>query len=117
SLQVLEAGLDVGQAGFRLPVTLGRKVDDPARIDHASSVEDEHLAQTYFARVAGAPVRIIVAREGLLELQGDTLAHHPDAVDRINDGLGARLEQVAFREGDHRRLPSSTRRIFPPLSS
>ena len=44
---------------------------------------------------AGAAVGLVVGREAMPELEGETPAHDPDAVDGIDEGLAAGVEEVA----------------------
>jgi hypothetical protein len=50
--------------------------------------------------------------EGLLELQGDALAHDPDGVDGVHERVGVSLEKVALGVDHHRcHSPRSTCRV------
>ena len=44
---------------------------------------------------AGVAVGLVVGREAVPELEGEPPAHHADAVDGIDEGLAAGLEEVA----------------------
>ena len=97
------------EAGFEALVAALRKPDFKAvdrllgpghqRItDSGDSVADREAAKRFVAAYD--------LKHGI-ELQGDATAHEPDAVHRVDDGLGLRLENVALEVADH-GLPSST---------
>src|SRR6266404_9354649 len=94
--QVPKPSLDVIDLGLALPVLLRREVDDVARIEESTTVEDVHLTHFDFFTIAGSLVLAKHLRKGFLELQGNTLAHDAHRVHGIHQSLSIRLQNVAF---------------------
>ena len=68
-----------------------------------AGVEDEAAPGPNRAPAAGVPIGLVVGREAMPELEGEPPAHDADAVDGIDEGLAAGLEEVASSETDHGR--------------
>ena len=100
--EVVETGGDVLDAAGVAPVALGREVDDEARRPGAG-VEDETAPGPDLAARAGVAVGLVVGREAMAELEGESPAHDADAVDGVDEGLAAGREEVASGETDHGR--------------
>ena len=82
-------------------MTLGREVDDIARPGKLVGIEYEHAPRLHLAPLAGGRIGLKICREGILELQGDTPTHHADAVDRVDQCLGLRFQDVSLNKLDH----------------
>lgn len=99
--EINEAGVDIGQLRRCTPVFLGGKVDDVFRSVELSGVDDEHLAGGNFAAFA----RLFVGGEHLgvaaFELQRNSLAHHPNTVDGVDERFGVSPKEVARAVRDH----------------
>jgi hypothetical protein len=63
-------------------------------------VPHEHAAEVDHDLLAGPPVRRVVLRERLLELQGEALAHDADRVDGVDQRVDVGAEEVAARLPD-----------------
>jgi hypothetical protein len=61
------------------------------------------LTQSHLLGIAPAPVVLEHGRPALLELQRHPFAHHPDAVDGIDEGLRLTREEVADECSKHSR--------------
>jgi len=68
-------------------VALSRKVDDVLGVGWRIGGLNEHGSEMHLVRLACAGVPAVVIRKSLLELQGDSLTHDANAVDRIDQGL------------------------------
>ena len=71
------------------------EVHDPARLGQLAVVEHEHLPEDDLLALAGLLIGLEVAREGILELQRDALAHDPDRVDGVHQHIHIGVEQIA----------------------
>ena len=74
-----------------------------------AGVEDEAAPGPDLAARAGVPVGVEICRETMPELEGESLAHDADAVDGIDEGLAAGVEDVALGETDHGATPGGGR--------
>ena len=73
-----------------------RKIDDPLRANQLIPTGDKHLADLDFASFAGNRVLLEVFGERFFKHQGNSLAHHTDFIDRVNQRLDVGIKQVAF---------------------
>ena len=84
--QVAGAALDVFQSAFPAPMTLGWKVHDVARMQ-AVRLENEKLPRLDLLSLTGRRIRPEVIRKFVAKLQRNPAPHHPDTVDRVDDGF------------------------------
>src|SRR5690606_21200803 len=89
--------------------------DEPVMSLVEPEVADLHL--TRFARLG---VRLVHGRVAEPELKGDAGPHHTDTVDRVDEGLSLRCEQVTVEDAEvsHRDTPATSRLALrrPPRS-
>ena len=107
----LQPGLDVFKPALATPVPFGREVDDVARGNHRTRLEDEHMPGPHLVALAADRVCLEVLGKRTLELKCDPAPHHTDAVDGIDQGLRRLGEDVASLERDprhHSSLSSTT---------
>ena len=94
------------------PVTLGREINDVLWTNKASRGVDGHASELNVPILAGAFIELKVLRELILELKRNSLAHYPDAIDGIDQGLGFGLKDVPTPEFNHSSYLSSTRLVW-----
>ena len=87
-----QAGLDVGEGAGLAPVVLGGQVDDGSRW---RVLEDLDLAGLEEVPSAQFEVLLIHGRVLVPELFGESGAHGADAVDGVDEGVGAGVEDIA----------------------
>src|SRR5271166_3769454 len=80
---------------------LGWEIDNELWIFEPVRGNNEHLARNHLAPLAGAPIKVVVRWEGLLELKGDTLAHDTDGIDGVDEGVDVRVQDVSLRQFNH----------------
>ena len=93
SVQGDEAGLDVGEGAGVVSVVLGGQVDDGPRW---RVLEDLDLAGLEEVPSADFEVFGVHGRVPVPELFGESGAHGADAVDGVDEGVGAGVEDIAL---------------------
>jgi hypothetical protein len=99
-----EAGLDVVEQAGITPVPLGGEVDDGARRGLVE-LEGEHPTWLNVSLATGPRVEGVVGRVEVLALEREPLAHHPHTVDRVDERLRCRGEDIARCVLDHATTP------------
>ena len=90
--QRLESGLDVLHPALAAPVSFGREVDDVL-----AGLEHEHTPGLDIPVRACRRIGLEVLRVGILELECDTAPHDANAIDRVDECLGVRLQNIPVR--------------------
>jgi hypothetical protein len=93
--------LDILDEGRIPKVSLGGRIDNPARTRRQVSGNDEHLAGSYRATIALKPITPVVLRKRSLELQCEAPTHHANTVDGIDQCLHISGRQIALCQFDH----------------
>ena len=99
--KVSQALLDVVKPRALPPMAFGRKVDDVAGALQLARLPHMHAPDFEFAGLSGPRVVAEHRRIGPLELQRQPLAHDPDGVHGVDEGVDVSIEQVAALQGDH----------------
>lgn len=80
------------------------EVYDPPRAAHnISSFSSKDVTDPDVAPITCLLVELEVFGECLLEHQSDTLAHHANRVDGVDEGLNLSVQKVAVGEYDHQK--------------
>src|SRR5260370_8212971 len=82
---------------------LSRKVDNNARVVEHVSMKHEHSSKLHLAPLACGLICRVIVWECLLELQGNTLTHYPNSVDRINERLAVCAKKITLCLVDHQK--------------
>jgi len=91
--QVAQTVFDERHFGVAAPMIFGRKVDDVVRLRVGPRIKHMHLAGPHFTSTAGRLVQVKIVRPLVLELKCNPLAHHTNAIDRVDDGVNIILLQ------------------------
>jgi hypothetical protein len=83
-----EPRVDIFDEALAAPMTLGRKVDDVARIGQRAVLVNEHPARLNLLTLARLFVGIEIPWERILESKCDATPHDSDAIHRFDEGLG-----------------------------
>ncbi len=97
-----ETRFDILQARLASPVSLCREIDDEPRVGQLPRLEHEHAPGPHLLALASGGVGLEVCRPRLLELQRHAAPHLPDAVHRVDEGLGVGRQQVTSPVFDQR---------------
>ena len=116
----MQTALDILDTRFFSPVPLRRKINDVSRIHHSARFPDKHLPRANFFRTTRLSIGIEVLLPGLLELQGNALAHETVTVNSIDEGFSVNLEKITCSVFNHsvKRspiIPIPINPDYPPL--
>ncbi len=99
-----QAGVDVLDPALVPPMALGWEIDNEPRICERSGLIDKHPARLHLLVSACCFVGPEVAGKRPFELEGKSLPHDADAVDRVDQRFGIGLQNIFGHELDHSHL-------------
>ena len=83
-----------------------REIDHPARAIQGHVFGDEHVPYAYFFPFASFFIHEEIIRKGFLKHQSNAFAHNANCIDRVDDGLSWRVEQIALEKFNHLEIPT-----------